>query len=517
MRINARLRAELREAKGQILRAYAGQRHFNGAGIGFRTRNGEQTDEPVVIVAVTKKRPPGYVASDRLLPRYVDVGGRRLGVDVIQGGPFRGAGDPEFNPPDPVITERFRPLAQGCSIKNVNRPGTGTLGCFVRDLTDDTWCILSNNHVLVRGNSGQIGDPIVQPGSGGSSDIVAHLKRFIPYTSGTANPNIVDAAIAQLTDDQGSVDTEFPGDRMPEISVDHPAVGLWFGADPFNGIGFIAKMDNVLDEIGVELLGQPAAINPLPDIGEHIEKVGYRTGYTSSTVNSVDWTIFVVQPLGTHEQSFWFTDLIMTDRFGWPGDSGSVVCIGGDGDTRIPLDILPERCQTMDSVGGMYDLPLSSDHGLADQVRDEFFALSKIGNFLTQMFYVNSEVIVNRTQGREASAEEKSGAASLYNKYHDFLIGALADPNRPDLVVTQEHLDDAASALSGMQLQMTQQESDAATNLYNTVMRPTLGMNHQQLIGFMNDEARYRQVWDIIAPVPTLKTHGQIRGGEGPR
>jgi hypothetical protein len=392
------------------------------------------------------------------------------------------------------------------------------LSCFVRDLQDGTWCVLSNNHVLVRDNAGQVGDPIVQPGNGGAGDIIAHLKRFIPYTFGSSHPNIDDCAIAQLTEDIQEVNDIFAGDRMDNISEDHPAVGLFFGSDPLNAFGFICKIDNVLDDLGVEILGAPTGINPLPDIGEHIEKVGYRTGYTSSTIRNQDFTAPVGMEIGGRTRSMWFTDLLLTDRLGWPGDSGSIVCIGGDGNTRIPLDIKADKCDIMDSVGAMYDLPLNSDHGLADQVRDEFLALSRIGNFLTQLFYVNSEVILNRTQGREASDNEKAGAASLYNKYHDFLVGALADPNRPDLVVTQENLDDAAFALSGAQLQMTQEEATAARNLYDTVLRPTLGMNYQQILAFMNDESRYRQVWDMIAPVPTLKTHGPIHGLEdGPR
>ncbi|MCP2182208.1 hypothetical protein LY12_003501 [Prauserella alba] len=185
--------------------------------------------------------------------------------------------------------------------------------------------------------------------------------------------------------------------------------------------------------------------------------------------------------------------------------------------THTPIEIAQNLCPFMDSVGDMYDLPLQNDHEHADRARDEFFARSQIGNYLSRMFYVNSDVILSRTEGVEATPEEKAGAASLYDKYHDFLVNALANPDRPGLVVTQEHLDDAAFALSGLKVNMTTEEANAGDSLYNEMLKPTLGMNNQQIIQYMNDTNRFRRLWDIVAAVPTLQAVGPIEGADGPR
>src|ERR1700746_3945390 len=88
----------LRQARQKIFDAYGRDIQFTGCGIGLRQRDGYRTDEPVVIAMVTKKLPAGAVSRSRLLPRTVEAGGRRWGVDVVEVGPLtlaplRGAAD----------------------------------------------------------------------------------------------------------------------------------------------------------------------------------------------------------------------------------------------------------------------------------------------------------------------------------------------------------------------------------------------------------------------------------------
>lgn len=496
-------------ARQQHQEVLLGHRHVNGVGTGLRWVGGELTDERCVTVLVTKKRPRSYLPSSQVLPEYVSVDGEQCKVDVVQGGPIRGLGDPEFDPPGPTITGPYRPLENGCEISNANGHGVGTLACIVRDLTDGSLCVLSNNHVLVVDNAGTIGDPIVQPGGGGT---VARLKRYIQYPQPPATSS-VDAAIATLTDPD-LASSNFADDRIPPISAGHPAVGLFFGADPTNGIGVISRIEEIKQALGIDLLDPDASHEVTgADLGAHIEKVGRTTGYTSSKIWAENLTAPIFMSRADGSQALYlFSRLIATTRFGWPGDSGSLVCLGGDGDTRLPLDLGGLQCEVMSSVGSMYDLPLAADEPIADRVRDEFLAQSSTGVLLTQAFYTNQDVILNRTVGVEASNSAKSYAQALYTKYHDFLISALDNKDDPDLVVTEENLEDAQLALVGMRPYFTDEEDAAITSLFIDVMVPMQGMNFQDLLTYMNDPATVQHVLDLLAPVPTLEVPGPFTG-----
>jgi hypothetical protein len=521
MAFSRHTRNDLRQGREDLLQGFIHRRGINGAGVAYRVRDGETTDEPVVVVFVTKKRPPGLLMEEDLLPRQVNVGGRNYGVDVYQAGPFSVVGDPEFEPPGPTITGRFRPLRQGAQITNLKTSAFGTLGAIVRDLTDGAPAILSNNHVLVNNNaSSSVGDNISQPFSTSADDVVANVTRFKAYTFGPARPNLIDAAIARLTPAAATEITDkVAGDRMTPFSVDNPAIGLFFAADPFNFYGVVCKIDTTLDEMNAELLTPNAIYVPGPDdIGAPVEKAGSRTGYTSSRIHAVDVKFPVFMEISGGTRVAWFDDVVGIRQLGWPGDSGSAVRMGGDGDTRIGIDLGIFSCLVTDSVASMYDLPLQNDVPLADQIRDGFMARSYTGNFLVQLFYLNNNVILDRTEGVEASQSEKAGAASMYSKYRDFVYSAVASPDRPGLVVTREHIDDAALGLASLQTRMTNEETNATNQIFTSLVRQTEGMNHQQLIAFMERDDVFTMVWNAVATVPTIQALGQLRPlWRGPR
>lgn len=507
--MDRRTRSELRVARDEIVRSFLGKRDINGMGVGYRFVRGSPTDEPAVIVGVTKKREPGFVPDDRLLPESVLIKGRRYRVDVVEAGPFRMNGDVDFEPggpTDPFSTEHFDPPAQASQVMNANASSWGTMGPFVRDLSDGTLGFLTNNHVLIERNSeDSVNDPVRQ----GSLETIAHVKRFVPFKESrfVSLNNTADVSLAEFVDQDTALDESFY--RMAPISESHPFVGLYFASDVFHFTGLICKADNVLSQIGCELLDPEAVTEVLPL--SRIEKCGARTGYSSSLVGAVDWVGgFFVEFDDGHTRPVVFHDLILTFLFGWSGDSGSPVCAGGDGHTWLPLHI-PEwlrTCRWLDAAGDMYDLPLSQDHAFADQVRDEFFAHSLMGQLLTTVFYKNGDVLLDRMSGQEATDSEKSGAATYYDRYHDFFIDALQNPDQPGLVVTQRHLDDAAAALEGLKLRMTPDEKAAADLLHSEILTPTLGFNRRQLIQYMNNGARTRRVWDIFAEVDAMQISG---------
>lgn len=91
-----------------------------------------------------------------------------------------------------------RPLIIGASVGHFD--GTaGTLGCFVHG-EDKEVCLLSNNHVLAKGDAGAKGDATLQPGrmDGGQNpeSTVGALYRWVQLNRST--PNLVDAALSLL-------------------------------------------------------------------------------------------------------------------------------------------------------------------------------------------------------------------------------------------------------------------------------------------------------------------------------
>jgi len=99
----------------------------------------------------------------------------------------------------PWYQDRCRPLRIGCSIGHFDVTA-GTLGAFVRDATNGTSLVLSNNHVLADENRANQGENILQPGKydngADPADAVATLTRFIAIDF--QKTNYVDCAVAEL-------------------------------------------------------------------------------------------------------------------------------------------------------------------------------------------------------------------------------------------------------------------------------------------------------------------------------
>lgn len=514
--------ARLERGKQKIIDAHGDDPNVTGVGIGFRRRAGEWTGDPAVVVLVAKKRPAALVSRHRLLPRTVQVDGTTYQVDVLQAGPFSSGAEAALAPAATraanAITERMRPPRQGASISNpIDGKTAGTLGLFVVDDTDDTICLLTCNHVIARMGRGTVGEPIIQPGAydgGGSADAIATLKRWAPTpASGTR----VDGAIAQLTD-QSAYTLDVAHDLMPPISADHPAVAMVVAGDWF-GNNLLTRMDATLDALDVHLPigpGGPVSETDLlcdgatsgladPQPGMNIEKVGRTTGYTSSTILVIGVRADVSTPIGV----ITYDDLVHTQFFSEPGDSGSVAFQGGDGKTFTPPSLLPP-CIVLGTLSDYYDLPLTEDNPLADKVRDEFFLQTETGKLLVTLTYVNSESLINRLKDRQATGEELAYADQYYTKYHDFMAAVLADPDSPE-VVTQEHLDDAAFVINGLhQTVLTSTEAAVAWLLWQDCLTPTLGMNRQEVQAYMTNPALYGKVYETVALDPTIEMHGSF-------
>ncbi|WIX91326.1 hypothetical protein [Amycolatopsis sp. DG1A-15b] len=514
---DARTLEHLERGKSSIIGSFWDSRNITSVGISTRVRAGERTDQPAVRVGVVKKRKPAQVRSDEMLPSTIDIDGTTYAVDVVEVGEAIA-----YNfPPDWTFTEIERPLRPGIQIGN---PGNtiagggwfyGTLGCFVRD--NGRVAIMSNAHVLVDWASNTAKD-ITQPtpiddGTGHPSNVVATLERIVHYNGSVLARNIADVSTAVLNNASAGTYTEDPvGQLMPAPSPQHKAVGLFFAGNPHCSAGWICKIHNCLSALGpgVEMLTPGSALVA----GEYryqdkIEKVGARSGYSSTRIDDISATLKMTTEDG---RKINFVDCIGTGRMGWPGDSGSLVCLGGTGYDWVPLDNPNGECTILGAVGAMYDLPVSSEVAYADRIRDEFLSLTELGSLLIDLFYLNADTVTSRSAQSPTNDYEKAGARSLYDKYYGFVKGVLDNPRDPSNVVKQEHLDDTAQAINGAALHMTTEESQALADIYNQVIKKTLGMNYDQILAYMNDRAVYDYVLNRLKTVPTIVTQGVIRG-----
>lgn len=219
----------------------------HAVGIGRKRVDGQATDRLALLFYADAKISPIQLTRGRRVPasfRTFSAKQNReveLATDVI-----------ESPPPEPFMDlgDEFRPVPGGVSCSSITHIGTGTVGGWVWDNTDDTIVMLSNQHVF--GN--HVGGAIIQPGTadGGSSpqDRVGRVKRSVSLMLAPAEPtpddcNLVDAAIGEADD-----------------------------SDLF---------DLTVVDVG------PAVYDTLdPVIGMNVEKTGQTTGHTTGFVTDVD-------------------------------------------------------------------------------------------------------------------------------------------------------------------------------------------------------------------------------------
>src|SRR5262245_19482725 len=161
---------------------------------------------------------------------------------------------------------------------------SGTLGSLVTDGT--TQYILSNNHVLARGDQASPGEDVSQPGLIDANCQVATV--VADFTIASPLGSNVDAAIAQLR----------PG--------------------LMDGTGFI-------EDIGV-----PSATVVAPGVGLAVAKRGRTTGFTTGTIGSINTSVNVQYQRSCVQGkkfvvSYTNQVVINSSTFSAGGDSGSLI------------------------------------------------------------------------------------------------------------------------------------------------------------------------------------------------
>lgn len=137
--------------------------NISSIGIGYKITDKKPTENISIQFTVDKKVKPDILESiDTLeIPKTIEIDNVTVSTDVLER-----KYDLSFEVIEDVSDnerkKRLDPLFPGVSICNA-KGSAGTLGCIVYDKNNNTPYVLSNWHVL-HGDTGEIGDLIVQPG-----------------------------------------------------------------------------------------------------------------------------------------------------------------------------------------------------------------------------------------------------------------------------------------------------------------------------------------------------------------
>jgi endonuclease G len=180
----------------QVAEEYLRDPNITSVGVGYRVKDGKQTNALTLQFTVGTKFAPEALeaAPTRPIPERITANGITFDTDVLER---------DFEPhPVAVAIEaksdrkrRVDPMAPGVSIANVHVTA-GTFGCLVRENGSGQTRVLSNWHVL-HGPDGRLGDTIVQPGPYDDNRVAANgCGRLVRSFLGLAG----DCAIATIAE-----------------------------------------------------------------------------------------------------------------------------------------------------------------------------------------------------------------------------------------------------------------------------------------------------------------------------
>ncbi len=518
--IEPSVRERLTQAAQQLIERFGHDDNVTGAAVGHRRRGGKVTDEPVVTVMVRKKRRPSLISRRRLIPTSIDVDGVACPTDVIQAQAVLLSADDT----PPRIYDMYRPLQFGIGISNFSdaRPDAGTLGAFVKDNTDGTVGILSANHVIADNNAAPSSDPIFQPASldDSSNYRIGTLKRFVPIVGGAT---AVDAAIAAV-DSRVRVISTHGGAELSAPTTNRPAIGMIVAGDGFGNV-WLTRMGTTLTALNVTLMPDNVGVNvesTVPPIGTKLEKVGRTTGKTVGRVLGTGQSKIVDVP---GQGPVRYTDLIWTQWLGWNGDSGAMVIRRDRGSQGDPLDgderdsrdyiatlirAIFDPCEVLNAIQLTYDVPITRDQALSDNVRDRFMTQSDTGRFLITLTYLNTQLVRTRLAPTQ-SAQSRASMQALYGEYQPVIADVMANPSSTRVITDADgQTYQSLCAQLGSTGVLTSNESTIASRLADThaVMR---GMNRSQVVDYMNTAYCFNSIRSAVAQMGSLTMTGDAR------
>jgi len=213
----------LKEAMRRYIRARGSEflEDPNITSIGVGRKNG--VGDISLVFTVNEKAETSVLESlgTKELPTTIEIEGFTVPTDVLQRNYSISYTLVETEAPD-IRKSRLDPLIPGVSVSHID--GTaGTIGAIVFDADTGAPCILSNWHVL-HGNTGKIGDLIVQPGPFDENDTSSNgCGELLRSHLGAAG----DCALARIKMrdfDQKILDLDISPLRMAEVDLDDKLV-----------------------------------------------------------------------------------------------------------------------------------------------------------------------------------------------------------------------------------------------------------------------------------------------------
>lgn len=284
------------EVKRRHVDSLLGRKNVVACGVGFKESGGTLSEEPCVVVGVSKKVDAAQLAPEDLVPQRLDD----VKTDVQEVGVFRA-----------LQGGRVRPAMPGVSCGHID-VSAGTFGCLVRRGSE--LFMLSNNHVFANTNRANVGDPILQPGryDGGTlADKIAELETWVPLEMGAEESDCpwAQAAVeglnllAQVLGSSSRLQAlaERPAENQVDCAIARPL-----------------SPDLVRPEIlGI---GVPKGVRPCT-LGMAVQKSGRTTGHTTGRITQIDVTVQV----DYEGKTLTFVDQFMASAMSAGGDSGSAV------------------------------------------------------------------------------------------------------------------------------------------------------------------------------------------------
>jgi len=469
---------------------YSRDPNIIGSAYGRRIVGGQLSDVPSIVIYVARKIPAESLPASRLLPRRLYLGREWIDVDVFETGPIH-----LFS-----FTGRDRPAPSGISIgRFADSPiDAGTLGALVTDLQtkgEGNPAILSCNHVLADENAGSPGDVIVQPGTidGGTSpgDNIATLTRFVTIN---ASGNVVDCAIATV-DDPALVVNQMKNNLMPVPTTDHPAVGLLF-AGGCNRT-FMNPITSVLSQLNVQFVsGAGATI--APTVGMNVEKVGRTTEYTTSTILEVDASLTLSYNFGSAS----FVNQISTAWMSSPGDSGSVVCRGGQGGN---VDNCGGGCGSTSAAQSLLGVDLALDAAIERDFRERYLQHTRVGRFLIDLYFRHEDTILRRVQNVQVEPADRERLRALYQKYIERIRMGLLQPDQNTRHFNREQLGEIVELLERLKKYLRADEARAVDELLPLLRTQLRSKTVRQILNALNDETLLTHIRRILSGVSALR------------
>jgi len=268
-------------------------------GVGFKESQGIVTDEPCIVVGVTKKVPQAQLTAQDLIPKVI---AQDVKSDVVEVGQIRAFQSPQ---------DKWRPAPGGVSIGHYAITA-GTLGCLVTKNSRDY--ILSNNHVLANSNDARVGDAILQPGphdGGTMADQIATLAEFVPIDFGDT-PAVCGVATG----------VEKLLNAIARAVGSRHRLSAFQESDGLNQVDCALALPLSPDLVSKEIsqIGLPQGVRQAT-LGTTVRKSGRTTGYTTGRIVQIDVTVQVAY--GSRLATF--TDQLMAGAMSAGGDSGSAV------------------------------------------------------------------------------------------------------------------------------------------------------------------------------------------------